>query len=442
IRAMPDIERDRAFAPRFLERVGDEHTVTVRGRRPVHPSQHLVIHRVRQIGNDHADRLARPQRERTRRLTGAVRDLVAEGAHALRDVFVDGREAVDHARDRRVGDAGELRDVGYPHRAHGVLTNALVPHAAPPRAPRRHRLHHVQARHDARPAVGVASQSGLEASSYKEETDYLPGAPMPHILEVGNDADLLPSLTLALEDESATEIVLHPGTYVERVVVAPRRAPLLIRSATADPADVVISFGLRQGDRDRTGMPFVQDCATLTIAADDVTLRGITVENTFDKRIDPDLPDQQALALRTLGDRILVEDCRLLGQQDTVLLDAPSFAAVRRVHLRDCLITGDVDFVYGRATALIEGGEIRSVGDGYVAAPSTAIENEHGFLFWGVRLTNEGLEPGSVHLGRPWHPGGKPDAIGQAIFARCDLGEHISRDPWSEMGGFAWEDAR
>jgi len=265
---------------------------------------------------------------------------------------------------------------------------------------------------------------------------------MPHILEVGNDADFLPSLTLALEDESATEIVLHPGTYVERVVVAPRRAPLLIRSATADPADVVISFGLRQGDRDRTGMPFVQDCATLTIAADDVTLRGITVENTFDKRIDPDLPDQQALALRTLGDRILVEDCRLLGQQDTVLLDAPSFAAVRRVHLRDCLITGDVDFVYGRATALIEGGEIRSVGDGYVAAPSTAIENERGFLFWGVRLTNEGLEPGSVHLGRPWHPGGKPDAIGQAIFARCDLGEHISRDPWSEMGGFAWEDAR
>jgi lysophospholipase L1-like esterase len=265
---------------------------------------------------------------------------------------------------------------------------------------------------------------------------------MPHALEVGNAADLLPSLALALEDESATEIVIHPGTYVEHIVIAPRRAPLVIRSATDDPADVVISFGLRQGDRDRTGMPFVQECATLTIAADDVTLRGLTVENTFDKRIDPDLPDQQALALRTLGDRILIEDCRLLGRQDTVLLDAPSFAAVRRVHLRDCLITGDVDFVYGRATALIEGGEIRSVGPGYVAAPSTAIENERGFLFWGVRLTNDGLEPGTVHLGRPWHPGGKPDAVGQAVFARCEIGEHVSPDPWTEMGGFAWEDAR
>jgi hypothetical protein len=86
---------------------------------------------------------------------------------------------------------------------------------------------------------------------------------MPHALEVGNAADLLPSLALALEDESATEIVIHPGTYVEHIVIAPRRAPLVIRSATDDPADVVISFGLRQGDRDRTGMPFVQECATL-----------------------------------------------------------------------------------------------------------------------------------------------------------------------------------
>lgn len=81
-------------------------------------------------------------------------------------------------------------------------------------------------------------------------------------------------------------------------------------------------------------MPYVQDCATFTIDSDHVTLRGITIENPFDKRVDPSLPDQQALALRTRGDRILIEACRLIGQQDTVLLDAPSWAALRRVHLR------------------------------------------------------------------------------------------------------------
>ncbi|WP_285246619.1 pectinesterase family protein [Pseudarthrobacter sp. efr-133-R2A-89] len=264
---------------------------------------------------------------------------------------------------------------------------------------------------------------------------------MTKILYVGDDADCLPTLACALADTDAAEIVLEPGVYVEHVVVAPRKGPLLIRSSTNDPADVTVTFGLRQGDRDRTGMEYVQSCATLTIESDDVTLRAITVENTFDKTKQVGVPNTQALALRTTADRFVAERCRFLGQQDTVLLDAPSWAAIRRVHLRDCEIVGDVDFIYGRATALIEGGLIRSVGPGYIAAPSTALENLRGFLFWEVDIVAD-LPAGSVKLGRPWHPGGKPDAVGQAIFAHCTLGEHISPEPWTEMGGFDWEDAR
>lgn len=82
------------------------------------------------------------------------------------------------------------------------------------------------------------------------------------------------------------------------------------------------------------------------------------------------------------------------------------------------------------------------MGPGYVTAPSTAAENPRGFLFSGVRLTSEGLAPGSVHLGRPWHPGGKPDALGQALFVHCEIGAHIAAVAWTEMGGFDWQDAR
>jgi pectin methylesterase-like acyl-CoA thioesterase len=152
-------------------------------------------------------------------------------------------------------------------------------------------------------------------------------------------------------------------------------------------------------------MEYVQDCASLTIDADNVTIRGITIENTFDKPRLGHLPNTQALALRTRGDRIVLERCRILGHQDTVLLDAPSWAARRRVHLLDCEIQGDVDFIYGRATALIQRGTIRSIGRGYIAAPSTALENPRGFLFWDVDVVGE-LPAGSVKLGRPWHPGG------------------------------------
>jgi lysophospholipase L1-like esterase len=264
---------------------------------------------------------------------------------------------------------------------------------------------------------------------------------MAKTVTVGKHAHHVPSLSLALADADATEIVMHPGRYVEHVVIAPRQAPLVISSATQDPADVVVSFGLRQGDRDRTGMEYVQDCASLTIDADNVTIRGITIENTFDKPRLGHLPNTQALALRTRGDRIVLERCRILGHQDTVLLDAPSWAARRRVHLLDCEIQGDVDFIYGRATALIQRGTIRSIGRGYIAAPSTALENPRGFLFWDVDVVGE-LPAGSVKLGRPWHPGGKPDAVGQAIFARCRLGGHIDSAPWADMGGFDWRDAR
>lgn len=264
----------------------------------------------------------------------------------------------------------------------------------------------------------------------------------PAEIHVGDDADLVPSLSLALADPDAEVIVLHPGRYVEQVVISPRARPLLIRSADDDPAGVVLSFDLRQGDRGPSGMHLVQDCATLTVDADDVTLRGITIANTFDKDAGADLPDSQALALRTRGTRILIERCRLLGKQDTVLLDTSSPAQVRHVHLRDCLIEGDVDFVYGAATALIEGGEIRSVGRGYIAAPSTAAENPRGFCFHRVALTAAPQVPdGGVRLARPWHPGGRPEAVGYAHFVDCRLGPHIAADRWQEMGGFSWRDA-
>ncbi|MEZ0164288.1 pectinesterase family protein [Kineococcus sp. LSe6-4] len=259
---------------------------------------------------------------------------------------------------------------------------------------------------------------------------------------VGDDAELLPSIGRALADPAVTEIVVHPGRYVEHLRIEPRPAPLTIRSLTGRAQDVVLTFDLCQGDRDRTGLPYGQDCATLTVAADDVTLADLTVENTFDRDAEPDQVEAQAIALRTLGDRITVQRCRVLARQDTLLLDAPGWSDVRHVHLLDCLVEGDVDFVYGRATAVLEGGEVRSNGPGWVSAPSTARENPRGLLFSGVRFTGPGLPEGSVHLGRPWHPGGKPDAIGQALFVDCEFGPHLSPEGFTEMAGFDWREAR
>ena len=75
---------------------------------------------------------------------------------------------------------------------------------------------------------------------------------------VGDDADLLPTLTLALADPDVTEVVLEPGRYVEQVVIGPRAAPLVVRSSTGRAEDVVLTWGLWQGARGRDGMQLVQ----------------------------------------------------------------------------------------------------------------------------------------------------------------------------------------
>lgn len=269
---------------------------------------------------------------------------------------------------------------------------------------------------------------------------------MAEILHVSDDVRLLNdpnvrgSIHSALADPDVREIVLHPGTYLEHLTIAARAKPLLLRSATGNAEDVVISFDLCQGDRDASGMPYGQACATLTIDADDVTLREVTVRNSSDARDRPGAKDTQAIALRTRGTRITVERCHLLGRQDTVLLDTPSWGALRHVLLTDCLIEGDVDFIYGRATAAIVGGEIRSVGPGYIAAPSTPAENPRGFLFQNVRLTAaDGVPSASVFLARPWHPGGAPFAVGHARFVGASCGPHIAAQRWSDMGDFSWQ---
>ena len=62
------------------------------------------------------------------------------------------------------------------------------------------------------------------------------------VARVGHRAGVLPSLSLALADPAVREIVIEPGEYVEHIVIAPRSAPLLIRSATGRAEDVRIVF--------------------------------------------------------------------------------------------------------------------------------------------------------------------------------------------------------
>jgi pectinesterase len=185
--------------------------------------------------------------------------------------------------------------------------------------------------------------------------------------------------------------------------------------------------------------------ATVTIAANNTTVSNLTMSNDFDEA-SQNLSAEQAVAVNTSGDRVQWSGVRVLGNQDTLLVNT-SGTAVRRLYVRNSYIEGDVDFIFGGGTAVFQNGEVRSLrrgsssNNGYITAAATNINNKFGYLFWGTHLTSNAPAK-TVYLGRPWHPGGDVNAIAQVLYRDVVMDPHIRDDPWTDMSGFSWRAAR
>lgn len=201
--------------------------------------------------------------------------------------------------------------------------------------------------------------------------------------------------------------------------------------------------------------------ATLTIDADQVIVSALTVENDFDFPANDRLPigdplrvaNTQAVAINldVHSDRVVLDRVAVLSWHDTLLTDGG------RTLIRDSLIAGTTDFIFGKGQLLIERSEIRSrrrfggarAADGfeaYVAAPSTQMSQPLGIVVYRSRLTREeGVADGSVALARPWHPTttfpdgryADPQAVGQVSYLDCWMDIHIHPEHWTGMNGTA-----
>jgi len=228
--------------------------------------------------------------------------------------------------------------------------------------------------------------------------------------------------------------LLKPGVFTEKLTV--RAHGVTIEGSPGR----VLQYGTAGGTPKPGGGTWgTGGSGTLTIAAKDVTLRGLTIRNSFDyigARRDSAGNGAQAVAL-SIGrdaDRTTVDRCVLLGYQDTFYLQTPSL-------ITDTRIVGGVDFIFGGAAAWFERCEIvtRYVPDaegfGYLAAPSTPAGQEFGLVFANCRLGREnGVPDRSTWLGRPWRAGGNMALLGQAAFLRCWMDGHIRREGWTWMG--------
>jgi len=266
------------------------------------------------------------------------------------------------------------------------------------------------------------------------------------------------ALDAAVRDKTERWITIRvaPGDYHEKPVIARPR----LRLIGADRARTRIHFGAvaqtaKEYHRNGWGTP---GSATLTIDADEVEVRGITIENTYDYLANDRIPygdparignPQAAAVLFDIhADRVLMRGVAMLGYQDTV------FTNGGRALVQDSLIAGNIDFICGNGQLLIEHSEIRSRPraqppgpDGFqsfVAAPSTPLSQPTGIVFYASHLTREkGVPDGAVALGRPWHPTTRfadgryadPAAVGMPLYIDCVMDRHIHADRWTTMNG-------
>jgi pectinesterase len=152
---------------------------------------------------------------------------------------------------------------------------------------------------------------------------------------------------------------------------------------------------------------------TVLVQGDDFSAENLTIENASGRV-------GQAVALHAEGDRIILKDCRLLGNQDTLY----TATETSRQYYKDCYIEGTTDFIFGEATCVFQNCTIKNLTNSYITAASTTPTQKFGYVFFDCRLTAD-TGATKCFLGRPWRPNAK------VVFINTDMGAHIAAAGWN-----------
>ncbi|MFJ8346431.1 pectinesterase family protein [Streptomyces sp. NPDC094153] len=247
-------------------------------------------------------------------------------------------------------------------------------------------------------------------------------------------------------------LVLAPGTYRETVSVDTARPDMTWIGATGDARDVVIVYDNAAGTPKPDGGTYgTSGSATTTVQADGFTAHRITFANDWLRADHPGVTGTQAVAVKAQGDRSAFRHCRFLGHQDTLYADTRSLTAFARQYYAHCHVEGDVDFVFGRATAVFENCHFRALDRtdlaappyGFVFAPSTAAANPRGYLVTHGRVTSRAPD-GGYKLARPWVPSSDTTARPMLTVRDTWLGAGVDTvTPYANMSDmYPWQDQR
>jgi len=279
----------------------------------------------------------------------------------------------------------------------------------------------VQAALDAAVAAGGTARVYIKVNpgTYRETICHKSAT--PPITLYGTDA----TTTIIVNDANAGKLMAAP------VVGAPWNP-----CASGTPPAVGVKYG-------------TSGSAVVAIYARDFQVKNLTISNDY---VEVGTTDIQAVALMAQNDKLIFENVRVLGNQDSLYVKTSSADTIQRAYFKNCYVEGDVDFIFGRATFVLDHCEIKYLGarrgaanGGDILSPSTDMRNPYGLLVIDSMFTADAVATaGTVDLGRAWDEGQTagmyptPSATGgypngQVVVRSSVLGAHLKvATPWAQ----------
>ena len=239
---------------------------------------------------------------------------------------------------------------------------------------------------------------------------------------------------------SRVNILIKAGTYREKISIS-GSTPITLYGADTDASKVTIVYG--DSSDSAGGTP---QSATFTVSNPGFQAKNLTFSNDLDEYASG-CTNCQALAFYSTGDKLVFDNVRFIGNQDTIYFDSTGTGTVARVYLKNSFVEGDTDYIFGRATVVMEDSEMhytslrKPTNAGRQIAPSTAAANKYGFLFNRCKFTADAATlTNKIYLGRSWDQNvssasdwnASSSPNGQAVIRESVLGAHIRlADPWA-----------
>ncbi|MCR5741170.1 MAG: pectin esterase [Gammaproteobacteria bacterium] len=215
-----------------------------------------------------------------------------------------------------------------------------------------------------------------------------------------------------LKNDEENELHILRGTYYEKVKIVSNNLKII----GEDREGTIIVYDDYSKKLHKDGLEYnTFRTYTMMVIGENIRIENLTIKNTSGDS----QTHGQAVALHLIGNNITLDNLNIKSEQDTLFLgplpkdlieryqgfleeDELVYPKEHKMIIENSYIEGDVDFVFGNATAYFDRCVFYSLKrEGFVFAPSTDKEDEYGFIVNNSIFKGESKTP-NTYIARPW----------------------------------------